>query len=150
MMGVNQKPFRIEPQGPASAYRTFSYLTPPDTHMTVVSCEQFDCQMQANGFMVSADEQTELGARQSVYIREFAGRHFMENRDDTGKTTFTFPPGEDCFLQHRVKLDRDAFFIARGGDWRGNPRKEYRVHDRPEHWQEEFAEHQDKLNQATK
>ena len=139
----------IEPALPVSAYRTFSYLTPPDTHTTVVSCEQFDCQMQSNGFVVTVDEQTEIGARQAVYIRDGAGRHFMENRDDAGQTSFTFPPGENCFLQHRVKLDRDALFIVRGGDWRGNPRKEFRVHDSADHWVEAFAEHQDKLKQAT-
>ena len=63
-----------------------------------------------------------------------------------GLTVFTFEPGQDCFAQHRVPLERDPLFLVRGGDWRGNPTglQPYR-HHRGEDWVDDFADHQDRI-----
>ena len=62
---------------------------------------------------------------------------------------YTFAPGTPCFRasQHRstVRPDVPQLFVVRGGDWRGNPTGERRVHQRPEDWVEDFAEHTQQL-----
>ncbi len=57
-----------------------------------------------------------------------------------------FAAGQTCFAaaDHQVALERNEIYVARAGDWRGNPEPgNIRRHSRAEHWVEEFAEHQD-------
>jgi hypothetical protein len=47
-----------------------------------------------------------------------------------------------------VPLERQPLLIVRDGDWRGNPTGRRRLHTKPEHWVEDFKEHQGKINDA--
>ncbi len=142
-----QEPFRLPPAGSVHSYKTYQILAPPQTHTRPATCIEVDCVTQAGGWITVVDESTELGQKQAHYIRRLAGRVFTEGPRDV-MTLFTFPPGEECFKAHTMSLDREEIYIVRGGDHRGNPRKERRVHDTPENWVEDFAEHQDQLKRA--
>ena len=85
--------------------------------------------------------------RQAWYIRNQSGRRFTEDRDQApGLTVFVFEAGQTCFDagRHQTRLERPELYIVRGGDWRGHTGNE-RKHTRPEHWVEDFAEHQQQL-----
>jgi len=139
--------FRLPPAGPAHAYKTYQILMPPATHTRSATCQEVDCLTQASGWVTIIDESTELGQSQAHYIRRLSGRIFTEGPRDV-RTLFTFPPGEQCFEAHTIRLDREASFIVRGGDWRGNPTREVYVHDSPDGWVDDFAEHQERLVKA--
>ena len=136
---------RLDPQMPVHAYTTYQLLRPKTTHYRAATCREVECEAYANGWRSVIDISTPLGARQANYVRLKSGRHFSSSVAGT-VITFTFPPGQQCFAEHRVPLGREPLYIVRGGDWRGNPRGERRVHTRPDLWVEDFATHQDKLS----
>ncbi len=139
-----QKPFRLAPPGAVTDYKSYEFSMPAVTHTRPATCGQVDCPTQASGWITPVDESTELGQKQAHYIRHLSGRIHTEGPRDVF-TLFTFPPGEECFEPHMIPLDRDPVFVVRGGDWRGNPRRERMTHDRPDYWVEDFADHQDRL-----
>ena len=139
-----QEPFRVEPAGSVTAYKSYEFAMPVVTHTRPATCEQVDCPTQASGWITPVDESTPLGQKQAHYIRRLSGRIHTEGPRDVF-TLFTFPPGEECFDSHTIPLDRPAFFSVRGGDWRGNPTRERRTHHTAANWVEDFAEHQDRL-----
>jgi hypothetical protein len=104
------------------AYRTFSVATPLSTHTRVASCLEVECLAHENGWMTTVDERTELGRGQADYIRHAMTprRYYTESREGD-LTVFTFPAGQKCFAEHRIDLDRPAFFRARPGDHRIRP-----------------------------
>jgi hypothetical protein len=136
---------RLAPVMPLEAYRTYQVLTPLASHFRAATCDEVDCDAQARGWVTRVDERTELGQRQAHYIRHQSGRAFREERDPAGLTCFTFQPGQRCFQQHRARLDRPGIFVRRDGDWRGNPTGQVVRHASAADWQEDFAEHQDRL-----
>ncbi len=137
---------RITPALEVGLVKTYQLTAPVSTHTRPATCLEVDCETQRHGFMIPVDESTELGQRQAHYIRHQAGRQFIEEPDwEPGLTAFTFAAGTACFVEHRVSLDRDPFYIVKGGDWRGNPLRERRVHQRAADWVDDFATHQDKI-----
>jgi hypothetical protein len=139
------RPNRLDPAMPAGSYKTYQLSAPRSTHFRPATCADVDCEAYLFGWQTTIDESTDLGRRQADYIRHKSARHFIENQDGR-LTVFTFEPGQTCFAQHQVRLERPPLFIVRGGDWRGNPRGEQpRYHSRPEFWVEDFADHQAKL-----
>ena len=139
---------RIAPQGPAHIYKTFEIQAPEPTHHRDATCAEVDCGNRREGWVTYIDESAELGQRQAHYIRKLSGRRFAEEGSPDGRRKFIFPPGQTCFGHHRTRLDREEFYVVRGGDWRGNPRRELMIHDTPENWADDFATHQDKLKRA--
>lgn len=138
--------FRLPPQLPNHAMKTYSISAPQDSHWRSADCAEIGCKVSEAGFMVKVDEASNLGVRQAAYIRHKAGRPYKERRE-AGLTVFVFPPGSKCFQEHRVRVGRPELYIVRGGDWRGKIGQP-RVHDSPEHWVEDFAEHQERLSKA--
>lgn len=139
---------RIVPTIGAENYQTFQIKAPVSTHWRPATCEEVDCANAEFGWKSVIDESTDLGKQQAHYIRKLSGRKFREQRLETGLTEFLFASGQPCFAQHKTRLDRQELYIVKGGDWRGNPRRTpQRQHTKPEHWVEEFAEHQDKIKQ---
>jgi len=128
---------------PPSAKKTYEIARPKTTHFRPVSCTEAECQILETGFIVRIDESVPFGQKQAFYIRHHSGRAYTEHNEN-GLTEFVFGPGTDCFGDHDVNV-REPDFIVKGGDWRGNPRGDYYVHDTPEHWVEDFADHQDRL-----
>lgn len=135
---------------PSEKMKTYGISVPVPTHFRVATCEEVDCDWRKTGWVTVSDEATDLGQRQAHHIRRVAGRPFTESRGADGITYFKFPPGTECFEEHLVRIDREEIYLVRGGDHRGNPRKEIRIHDRPEHWVEDFADHQAELEKGTR
>lgn len=153
---------------PPAFYKTYRLAAPLATHWRPVTCEEAGCEQYLNGWWSHCDETTETGRAQAYFIRKKSGRRFTEYREDPDDapaelrgrhlTFFWFPPGQDCFARsqhewpegregrrHVVRNDRPEQYLVRGGDYRGNPTGERRVHQRPQDWVEDFASHQLRL-----
>ncbi len=161
---------------PAHKRVTYGIRSPFDTHTRPADCDEVDCAGWRNGWVTVVDESTALGAQQAAFIRRtcvrdsvtlrpdvLGGRRRYTETTDThpmqdgtgspagtvqGLTEFRFPPGQPCFREHRVPVGRPELYIVRDGDHRGNPTGTIRTHTRPEHWVEDFAEHQQALHDA--
>jgi hypothetical protein len=155
-MSFGQKPFRIPPVGPASAYQTFQIKTPRGPEFErPATCEEVDCDAWRYGWSTRVPVfSTDLLAAVRASGRRFSeyppGASDVLLGDDVVTVTsaehlFVFGPGNACFRasQHRlpVRPDLPQIFLARDGDWRGNPRgTQPRVHTRPEDWVEHAQE----------
>lgn len=143
--------------------RNYDASAPLATHWRIATCAEVDCRALEQGWQTSIFEDDtvpplppnatedkhmrrmmslrDLSAKQAYYIRHLSGRHFTEHRDETGATVFTFPPGQECFTEHKVRIDRPELFIV-------TDRGARRVHRRPEDWAEDLAQHADAINKA--
>lgn len=142
------EPFRIQPRNPVEAMKTYAVKQPRATHMRVASCGEVECDAHIHGWRTIVDEQTDRGQAQAHFIRHDRSRSHTEARNEAGLTVFEFGPGQPCFAQHELPVGRPPLFRVRGGDWRGNPRGESRLHTRAEDWVEDFAEHQQTIADA--
>lgn len=141
---MGQQPFRVTPALDVTQVQTFAIATPIATHTREASCAEVDCEHYLNGWRTTVDEGTDLGQQQAYYIRNVSGRHYREDRNQApGLTVFEFEAGQTCFTAepHRIQT-RPELFVVRDGDWRGNPTGRRRIHQRPEDWVDEFANHQ--------
>lgn len=129
------EPFRVEPQLPVGAVKTYSALAPLATHWRPATCEEVGCPNWRDGWKTVVNESTELGAAQARYIRSASGRRFTEHREGTA-AVFVFEAGQRCFAAHQVPLERDPLLVVRMGDWRAYGPA--RVHQRPEDWVEDM------------
>ena len=143
-MPARDLPNRIPLALPPEAVQSYRIHSPRDTAVKT-ACEQAGCQWWSTGWDTKVDERTPLGQFQASYIRTEAGRSFREMRTADGLTVFRFDPYQRCFDDHVTLPER---FLVVGGDWRGNPRGERRVHARADDWVEDFAEHQQVLKDA--
>lgn len=110
---------RVPPALPAGAMQTHQIAMPRATHWRSATCEEVDCEAYRDGWLLSLvglDEGDIWQARNS-------GRRYRELDTDAGMV-LVFEPGQPCFasISHYAPLDREPLFIARDGDWRGNPR----------------------------
>jgi len=145
------EPFRIAPKMPPSAYKTYALRMPPATHFRKATCQEVDCRAYVNGWVTHIDVSTELGQRQARYIVDKSGRTYTTNGtpDSTDtRVTFTFPPGQQCFADHQVPLEREPFYIVRDGDWRGNPTGRKMRHANAQDWIDDFGEHQQNIAES--
>jgi hypothetical protein len=135
---------RIHPAMAPEAYKTYAMVSPLSTHFRPATCAEVDCPHYVNGWRVHLEALTpdlQQAARKS-------GRKYREQQVAPGETYLVFEAGQACFKagQHRARIDRPPLYIVRDGDHRGNPRgTKARLHQRAEHWVEEFAEHQQAL-----
>ena len=136
------------PLAPPSAYKTFSILSPVATHFEDATCSEVECAGHVHGWQTYVDEATELGQRQAHYIRRMSGRAYSEERNEHGQTVFTFGAGQECFDVHKQRTGRPQSFLVRPGDSRryGTPY----VYERPDQWVDDFADHQNQIDQRTK
>ena len=86
---------------------------PQATHWRKATCKEVNCPQGLQGWLTVVDVSTTLGQAQEVYIRRSSGRRFTEKQYGT-VIEFTFYPGQDCFREHRVPLDRGPI-LTRGG-----------------------------------
>jgi hypothetical protein len=138
---------RVTPRLNPQEYKTYQIAAPLSTHWRPATCEEVACAQGEFGWTMRIDLSTELGKKQAYYIKHHSGRKFTwEKEGDAGMVVLTFPSGQNCFQQHQVRLDREERFIVKGGDHRGNPLGiKPRVHTKPEHWVEDFAQNQDAI-----
>lgn len=137
-------PFRFEPKMAPDAYRTYAVVSPLSTHFRSATCAEVDCPHYVNGWRVRLEALTPdlaQAARRS-------GRKYAEQAVAEGETYLVFEAGQPCFRagEHRIRSDRPPLYLVRPGDHRVDPRTvKGRLHQRPENWVEDFAEHQQKL-----
>lgn len=135
----------IEPRMPVTAYRSFAIRTPKATHFRTATCREVECAAWQHGWTTSLDLTTPLGQKQATYIRMKSGREFVFVTATSNRIVLWFPPGQKCFAEHKVPLDKPPLFIVRDGDRRGNPTGFKRLHTRAIDWRDDFGEHQEKL-----
>ncbi len=133
---------RIQPAMPVQAYQTYQAVRPVKTHTRAGTCREVDCTAYANGWTTTIDVSTDLGRRQANYIRMRSGRAYTAAQAGD-VVTFTFPPGQKCFTDHRVDIDKPTIYLMRGGDWRATTFEAQRFNQAD--WINHFAEHQAKL-----
>lgn len=145
----------IIPALPSQHFKTYEIIAPLRTHFRPATCEEVECGAWRNGWKTIVPVNSEA----AQYIRSgSSGRRFVEAQSayeiehglTDGMAEFMFPPGQKCFAtdKHRVPLEREPLYVARGGDARGNPLGERRVHTRAEDWTEDFAGHLDRVRQS--
>lgn len=106
------------------------------------TCERAGCPRWELGWITIIDESTDLGKRQSSYIRHMSGRRFIEEWLDQDVIRFVFEPGQQCFEQHFVSLDvAPTFAVLNGGA--GAPVA--RTHATADDWVNDLGEHLDVL-----
>lgn len=140
---------RITPKLNAAEMKTFQVAAPLSSHWRDATCEEVQCDKGEHGWKMLLDLNTELGQRQAYYIKHHSGRRFTHTVLPSGLTELIFPSGQECFEQHKTRLEREERYIVRGGDHRGNPLGTApRIHTRPEHWIEDFQENAEAVNRT--
>ena len=87
---------------------------PVQSHFRDATCQEVECGAFLQGWVTTVDVGTQLGADQANYIRMKSGRHFRVSQlADSSLVSFTFPPGQRCFRQHKVSLGRPAIYSER-------------------------------------
>lgn len=87
--------------------KVFRLDRPLGTHWRLAKCKEVNCTHWERGWETHVDEGTTLGKAQAGYIRHNSKRAFTERREGT-LTIFRFPPGQQCFREHRLPLERLA------------------------------------------
>lgn len=138
---------RIEPKMGPEGFKSYQIAASISTHRRRATCSEVECIRRIRGFRAVFDVSTAEG-RKNAHIVEISNRSY--SRDVAGSiVTYVFPAGQNCFDAHTVTLEREPFYIVRGGDHRGNPLRISAVtHQRSDLWVEDFAEHQDKIARA--
>lgn len=134
----------LQPLMDAAAYKTYEVRSPLVSHFRPASCAEVGCQHYLNGWQVRVEALTE----DLLHAARNSGRRYVEQHIAEGETWLMFEAGQPCFKarQHRAPVGRPPLYLVRDGDQRGNPRRtKARLHQRPENWVEDFAEHQQKL-----
>lgn len=116
----------------------FRIVKPRSTHTRAATCDEVGCEWQRDGWVSAIDERTPDGQAQAHFIRT-SGRAFTVEAQPDGMTWFRFPPGQRCFAQHRVDLEREPNFL------RLSTHRTARRHT-AETWQDECATELDRLH----
>ncbi len=124
----------------AHAFKTYSLSQPIATHTRKATCEEVDCEHWREGWTYDVRQ---LDERLIRAIR-LSGKRFRE-QEHLGVTYWVFHPGQQCFREHRVSNDREAFHLITPNS-RGLNRKTATLW-KPDEWLENFALHQDKIKQ---
>ena len=96
-------------------------VSPIETHFREATCREVNCRAWLEGWETIVPDPSEP----SEFIR--AGklkpaRRYIERSSTPGMVTFKFFPEQKCFRQHKMRLERDPFFLKnstsmRGTDW---------------------------------
>lgn len=133
----------IVPKLGPEAYKTYQIVAPVATHFRPATCQEMECAGYTRGWRTTVLPDSS----QAQYIRHSSGRKFTSEMNADGTVTFTFPPGQMCFraAEHRVSLEREPFYVVRGGDFRGNPRGIPSIRRKSTEWVDDFATHQQSI-----
>lgn len=137
----------VQPLFGINYFKTYFVNAPLQTHFREGTCEEYGCERFFSGFKVILNESDANHAASAHYIRHDKTRKYTEHKGEDGLTTFTFPPGTECFRKspHMIRIERPEVFGSFNGDFRGTTGGGRHVHKRPEDWVEDFALHQDKV-----
>lgn len=139
---------RLQPLGQVWDYKTFQVMSPLSTHWRKATCAEVDCPQYLKGWKV----RVEGLPPEMLHTAKTSGRKFTELHVVEGENWLVFEAGQPCFKasEHRKLLDRQEIYVARDGDFRGNPTGKVRKHTKPEFWIEEMADNQDRLHTVQK
>lgn len=140
-----QRMNRIPPQGKVQDYKTYQIAAPLKTHWRPATCAEVNCPQHEKGWQVRVENLTP----EMLHAARTSGRKYIELHVAEGETWLVFEAGQACFraAMHRTKLDRQEIYIARDGDWRGNPTGRVLKHTRPDHWCEDMNENNQRIIQ---
>lgn len=137
---VNRFPSRL----PTQNMQTYALKAPIQTHRRKATCEEAGCLKNAHGWKMHIDQSSQLGRDQADYIKNHAGRAYTASKIGDTLTELVFKPGQQCFSEHTVSLEREPIYLVKKGDHR-MPQGATRRHDRAEHWIEDMSLNQDAL-----
>lgn len=138
---------RVQMNTPVQMMQTFQVVSPISTHTKPATCEDVECAQYLRGWRMKLDLGTDLGQKQAYYIKHQSGRAYKVIGQRDGLVDLEFAANQECFQEHRVRIDRPEIYRVKGGDHRGNPlRTPTRTHKKAEFWLEEFQANQDRLN----
>jgi hypothetical protein len=134
------QPFRIEPELPIGVFQSYELRRPAGKEFwRKATCEEANCPNWQYGWETRIDLSSELGQQQAAYIVKRSGRHFSQEREGD-MVVFVFTPGQECFSEHQIAVEREPIYLKRDGDWRGNPTGNVRRHTRGQDWVEDMQE----------
>lgn len=138
-----QKMNRIPPQGRVQDYKTYQIVAPLSTHWRPATCAEIDCPDYTKGWKL----RVEGLSPEMLHAAKTSGRKYTELDVTESEHWLIFEAGQPCFRArtHRKLLGKQEIFIARDGDFRGNPTGNVRRHTKPEFWLEEFQENQENI-----
>jgi hypothetical protein len=144
---------RIPPQGRPEFYKTYSWNRPLSTHWRQATCEEVRCDDFVNGFLLTIDISTKLGAKQYHYLTHDRERSYTIDEVGLYIRNFIYPPGTRGFAgdkhDHRLPVGREPLLSVRAGDWRKYLAPAYR-HAYIDDWVEDFAENQNRIVEIQK
>ena len=141
---------RLAPKLPVQAMTTYSIKAPAETHWRVATCAEASCKNYRHGWRIHIEKITKM-ANGELLLRDIkgSGKRFRVVDEGVGQTYWEFEAGQSCFDgdvgRHRIRIGRPELYIVRGGDWRGNPRGERRVHTDIDGWIDDMSTNRDKL-----
>lgn len=139
--------FRLKPQGPASAYKTYSIKAPLSTHFRPATCEEVGCPNYLTGWRIRIEGLTP----ELLHTAKNSGRKYTVLDVAENEHWLLYEAGQSCFQvsEHRTRVERPELYLVRDGDWRGNPRgTPRRIHKNAEEWSEDLHEHTEKITDA--
>lgn len=136
---------RLPPQGKVQDYKTYQIVSPLSTHWRKATCAEVNCPNYLKGWKL----RVEGLPPEMLYAAKTSGRSFTELDVNESEHWLVFKPGQSCFraAEHRALLDKQEIFIARDGDFRGNPTGSVRRHTRAEFWLEDMQENLGRLHE---
>ena len=139
---------RLVSKVPPEHYKTYSWSRPLRTHWRKATCEEVLCDDFVNGFMLTIDISTKLGAKQYDYVSHDRERSYTIDREGLYLYHFIYPPGTRGFAgekhDHRLPVGREPLLFVRAGDWRrylSPPHQHAYVDD----WIEDMSENQEQI-----
>jgi len=95
--------------------------TPKPGWWEAADCRKFGCDQYLLGWTTTLDPSTEQGQGLIRLIRSLTNRTFREEKCNDGMFLFHFEPGQKCFRQHQMPVERDPIFsnLARGRETKG-------------------------------
>lgn len=119
--------------------QTYQVSSPPATHWRPASCAEVGCVNHAEGWVIDCDTATLLGRRQREYLdSDRHGRYATSTLTESGMVRFMFPPGQQCFEEHRVQVRPELYLVRAGGA--GKAGDLIRRHTTADGWVEDFNE----------
>jgi hypothetical protein len=144
----NQDPYaniRRLVKAPVHTMRTYQMDQSIATHYRRATCAEVDCPARAHGWKMGFDLSDPEKAAAARWIRDHSGRS-MSAQVIGDTVTLTFPAGQDCFEKHRMHLEREPFYVVRGGDFRGNPMRVSTRHRAADTFVDQWENDLDQIN----
>lgn len=131
---------RLMPVGSPQAYKTFTASMPLRSHFRPATCEEAGCDQYRSGWVTTIDLSTLDGQKMAHLVQHDKTRRWSIQKVTPTLVKVIYGPGQRCFRPHQVRNDAPPRFIARSGDFRGNPDGRKTVHTSAEFWIEDQQE----------